>query len=182
MYIKLIILFLLFPFITNAQLFKTESKKWNEDEVSARTTDSTVYFLDTSQIKRSSLSFIEPDNIASIIAFFEDEPDLPLIFKPYIKHGVIQLISKNYAISVYRKELSKISNEYKELTKHHSNDWDSILYIIEGDTLTPNIEGKLVKMNFSQIKDIQVLSPEEAQKTYFDQGKYGVVFINSRKD
>ena len=117
-----------------------------------------------------------------ITAYFEDEPDLPEMFRSYLQNGAISFITKPYAIAKYRNEFSKISDEYKELTKQYSTDRDSLLYIVDGDTLKPNVEGALININLSRIETIQVIFPDEAQKRFGDIGRFGVVFINPRKE
>ena len=179
---SLLALLLFLPILLNAQLLKPTGKKWNSKEITDKINDSTIYFIDTTIVSRNDLSSVEPSDIALITAYFEDEPDLPAMFKSYLKNGAIAFVTKAYAISKYRTELSRMSNDYQELTRWHSSNRDSVLYVVDGDTLKPNIEGKLVNLNYAQINTIQVVFPDEGQKTYGDKGRFGVVFINPRKD
>lgn len=179
---KLFFALLILPMLASSQLIKNSGKKWNSKEILDKINDATVYFLDTTKISKSDLSGMNSEEIALITAYFENEPDLPTLFKGYLEHGAISLVTKPYAISKYRPELSRISNDYLELTKRHSPDRDSILYIVDGDTLKPNVEGKLFNLNFSKIETIQVIFPDEAQKSFGDKGRFGVVFVNPRKD
>ncbi len=177
----IIILISFIPAFSIAQLIKASDKQWNSKEVLDRINDSTTYFIDTIKVDMSNLAQINPTDIATITAYFEDEPELPLLFTEYVANGVIHLITKRYAISKYRPELSKISDDYKEITKQHPAEHDSLVYIVDGDTLTPNVEGKLINMYFSKIHSIQVVFPKEAEKLFGDKARLGAVIINSRK-
>jgi hypothetical protein len=180
---RLFFAFILFlPILTNGQLIKPNGKKWNSKEILDKMNDSTVYFIDTLKVSKNELNSVKPSDIALITAYFEDEPDLPSMFKPYLQNGAIAFVTKAYAISKYRSELSRMSSDYKELTKWYSNLRDSVLYIVDDDTLKPNIEGKLFNLNYSEIQSIRVVFPDEGQKSYGDKGQFGVVFIIPRKD
>ncbi len=179
---KIILSLLLLPIFCNAQLIKTNGKKWNTKAQLEKINDSTAFFIDTIKVNKSDLGKVKPEEIALITAYFEDEPDLPEMFRSYLQNGAISFITKPYAIAKYRNEFSKISDEYKELTKQYSTDRDSLLYIVDGDTLKPNVEGALININLSRIETIQVIFPDEAQKRFGDIGRFGVVFINPRKE
>jgi hypothetical protein len=168
--------------LSEAQLIRSTGKKWNSKEILDKISDSTVYFLDTRIVKKDSIKVIKPIDIASITAYFEDEPGLQSIYRAHLEHGAIVFFTKRFAISTYRPELSKISNEYSELTKLHPDDRDCVLYIVEGDTLKPNVEGKLMNIDFKRIDRMEVIFPDDTQKVFGDRTRFGVVIINSRKD
>lgn len=179
---KISILFslLLISIYSQSQLIKPNAKKWNSKEILKKTNDTTAYFLDYEIVGgKKDIATIKPNEIALITAYFEDETDLPVMFKNYLAHGAISLISKKYAISHYRPKLSKLSNDYFELTKSHSTDFDSLLYVIDGEILLSGVEGKLFGLNFSLIKSIKMLTPEEAENIYGDKAKLGAVLISS---
>ena len=164
----------------HSQLVKPVTKKWNTKETLNRTNDSTVYFVDFEKKGgKKNIATLNPSDIALITAYFDDEEDMPVIFKDYLKHGAISFITKKYAISLYRPQLSKYSKGYLELAKLHCNDYDSLFYVIDGEIVTPNVEGKLVGIEFSKIKSVVVLAPGEAEKKYGDKAKLGAVIINS---
>ena len=175
-----VLLLLLFSLHAQSQLIKPIVKKWNTKETLNRINDTTVYFVDYEKKGgKKEIATINPNEIALITAYFEEEEGLPIIFKNYLEHGAISLITKRYAISIYKPELSRFSKDYSELAKLHCNDYDSLFYVIDGEVLTPNVEGKLMNIDFSKIKSIKVSGPEEAEKKYGDKAKRGAVIINS---
>ena len=179
-----ILFFFVFIALTgcSSSLFLNNGDKNDFREVAKKVNSETVYFIDYEK-KGSvdSIKKLKPNDIARIDAYFDKDKSAPRLFKKYTEYGVVLFITKKYAINLYRPQLAKISKDYYEYTKDKPVDEDNLLYVVNGEVLKPNVEGKLIDLKFSKIKRIELLSSEEAQKIYGDKAQYGAVIINSKK-
>jgi len=171
----------IFVFGCTPKLIQSEKPQWDLTEVMSKINDETVYFVDYQKQPDDFDHGLNPDDIGRIIAYFENDKNVPKEFQDHLANGVVMYITKEYSIQQYRDKLSKFSKDYYQLVKDEPINRDKYTYIINGELLKPNVEPVLASIDFRKIRKIEIISPAIGKEIYKVDSKYDIVLINSKR-
>jgi hypothetical protein len=166
---------------TYSQLFESEGKRWNPNKAVKKAGDRPIFIIDEKKDTSSSFIDLNPNDIASLTVYGESKKLRRKYNASKMTSGYIRIITKSYAINYYQPHLSEISSDYKALVQNYSKENDSIIYVADGEVISPNVEGKLYELRFKKIKEIIVIPSDKAKNDYGNRCKFGVVILKSKK-
>ena len=144
---------------------------------SSKISNEVLYIIDGLPILSSDANRINPNDIASITVL-KDAAAMAL-YGARAANGVVIITTKNAAVAHYHKTLSSVSEPYAIKIQSIQDEKD-ILYVLNGQPLNENYEGKLLDIKGEKVKDITLLDAAATKEKYGIDRKDGAVVITMK--
>lgn len=135
-----------------------------------------IIFIDSVNVNPSEV--LEYDsNTISLVTVYKEKEARDLYGKKG-KDGVIYIETIPFSKNRYQNYFKNKSTDYKRIIEEESTD-ENIQYILNGEILTKDFEGKLALINDEVFKKIEILNTEELLEQYkISRKKYGVLITS----
>lgn len=154
-------------FFTTATLFSQDKKK---SYIKAK--ESPVYFMDSLNVAENELLKYDK-NIIALVTIYKDQEALDIIGEQG-KDGLIYIETIPFARNRYWRYFSSKSEGYAKIAPTKSAE-EKIQYILNGEMLTKDFEGKLALIDNNTFQQLIVLDKETLTAKYGVQDKeYGI--------
>ncbi len=135
-----------------------------------------IFFIDSIRVDGSDLQKYDPQEIASL-TMYKDEEALKL-FPQEGKDGVVYIQTKKFGRKRFENYFKTKSSEYQNLLSKGIDD-TKIQYILNDKVLTTNFEGDLASINDNTFKALKVISKDELQRKFKVTDKdYGILITS----
>lgn len=117
-----------------------------------------IYIIDSKKANKSELAGLNADDIADIRVL--NSIGGRNLFGAAGANGVVDVITKKFAVSSYQKVLSSFSNEYRLFLAANGTDDRKVIYIVN---TVPVIKGRSETSKLFQLRKEQIKSVEFVQ-------------------
>lgn len=134
-----------------------------------------IMFVDSVRISQADLQKYKFDDIATVTVY-EDSTKFKHLDSNAI--GAIYIETNQFSRKRFLNYFKYKSPEFKNLSASQQSD-DSFQYVLNGEVLSKNYEGKLAAINDKNFKSITVIRKEELMDKYGATNKiFGIVMVS----